>query len=193
MKLLQVVVVFVVLISTSVVAVAQDDSHKPAEKAMPSPAQESFEKLKTLAGSWVGPLTTSPQTPEVDGKFAQFSLRVTSLGNALVHELSVSGRPDHPVTMFYLDSDRLLLTHYCDAGNRPRMTGKLSPDGKTVEFDFVDLAGSNQYGHMHHAVFTFVDASHHIEDWTWMGSDNKPVRAHFDLQRTNFGNSASGN
>lgn len=173
--------------------VAHSDAHKSSDKVAPSDAQKSFEKLKTVAGSWVGQLTTFPQEPTVEGKFAQFSLRVTSLGNALVHELSVSGRPDHPVTMFYLDGDRLLLTHYCDAGNRPRMVGKVSPDGKTLEFEFLDLSGGNQYGHMHHAVFTFIDADHHIEDWTWMGPGDKPVRAHFDLQRTNAGSSTSGN
>jgi hypothetical protein len=64
------------------------------------------------------------------------------------------------------------------------MTGKMSPDGKTVEFDFLDVAGSTQYGHMHHAVFTFLDANHHTEDWTFMVQGDKQVRAHFDLQRT---------
>ena len=185
-------VLLVVLMSLSTVAFAQSNAHKSADKPAPSEAQKAFDKLKTLAGSWVGQLTTFPQAPEVEGKFAQFSLRVTSLGNAFVHELSVSGRHDHPVTMFYLDEDRLLLTHYCDAGNRPRMVGKVSPDGKTVEFEFLDLSGDNQYGHMHHAVFTFIDENHHIEDWTWMGPGDKPVRAHFDLQRTNAGGAASG-
>ena len=100
------------------------------------------------------------------------------------------GKPDdptrnvHPVTMLYLDSDRLTLTHYCDAGNRPRMVARTSPDGKTVEFDFVDVAGSTQYGHMHHAVFTVIDANHHTEDWTYMMPGDKPIHAHFDLQRT---------
>ena len=192
MKILRYTLCFV-LISVSTAAFAQSDAHKSAETPAPSAAQKSFEKLKTLAGSWVGQLTTVPQEPKVEGKFAQFALRVTSLGNAFVHELSLSGRPDRPVTMFYLDGDRLLLTHYCDAGNRPRMVGKLSPDGKTLEFDFLDLSGSNQYGHMHHAVFTFVDADHHIEDWTWMAPGDEPTRAHFDLQRTNFGNATSGN
>jgi hypothetical protein len=79
----------------------------------------------------------------------------------------------------------LILTHYCDAGNRPRMAGKMSPDGKTVEFDFLDVAGSTQYGHMHHAVFTVIDANHHTEDWTYMEPGDKPVHAHLDLQRKN--------
>jgi len=85
--------------------------------------------------------------------------------------------------MFYLDNNRLLLTHYCDAGNRPRMVAKPSSDGKTVEFDFLDVAGGTQYGHMHHAVFTIIDENHHIEDWTYMEPGDKPVHAHIDLLR----------
>src|ERR1700730_50943 len=168
----------IVLMSLSTVAFRQ------------SAAQKSFDKLKTLAGSWTGPGTLkSPQRDMGGGTRMQLSLRVTSRGNALVHEMREAGKPDdpnhydHPVTMFYLDGDRLLLTHYCDAGNRPRMVARTSPDGKTVEFDFVDVAGSTEYGHMHHAVFTFVDANHHIEDWTYRLPGDKPVHAHFDLQR----------
>jgi hypothetical protein len=124
-----------------------------------------------------------------NGTPLEVSLRVTSRGNALVHEMKTPGVPDdptktdHPVTMIYLDSDRLLLTHYCDAGNRPRMAAKVSPDGKTVEFDFVDVAGSTQYGHMHHAVFTIIDANHHSEDWTYMAPGDKPIHAHMELTR----------
>jgi hypothetical protein len=125
-----------------------------------------------------------------DGTQVEVALHVTSRGNALLHEMRGAGtlddptKNDHPVTMFYLDSDRLLLTHYCDAGNRPRMVAKVSPDGKTVEFDFLDLAGGNEYGHMQHAVFTVIDANHHSEDWTYMMPGDKPMHAHMDLQRT---------
>ena len=151
--------------------------------AAQSDAQKVFEKMKALEGSWEARVTTTPQAAEVEGKLAQVSLRVTSRGNALMHEMRISGIPDDPITMFYLDTDRLLLTHYCDAGNRPRMEGKVSPDGKTVEFDFLDVAGGTQYGHMHHAVFTIIDADHHTEDWTYMMPGDKHVRAHFELQR----------
>ena len=117
------------------------------------------------------------------------SLRVTSRGNALVHEFQEAGTPldatkyDHPITMLYVDGDQLTLVHYCDAGNRPRMTGTMSPDGKTVEFELKDISGSPEY-HMHHGVFTIIDANHHTEDWTFMMKD-KPVHAHFDLHRAN--------
>lgn len=163
---------FLVLTSLSTVAFAQSD------------AQKAFDQLKALEGSWEGPLTTFPPQPDFEGLTGRISLSVTSMGNALMHDLSVEGHPDNPITMLYLDSDRLHLTHYCDAGNRPRMVGKVSPDGRTVEFEFLDLTGSTEYGYMHRAVFTMIDADHHTEDWTFMQPGDEPVRAHFDLRRT---------
>ncbi len=180
----------VVLMAMSTVAFAQTDSQKAVAQ---SDAQKSFDKLKTLAGSWQGRLTTDPHQADMDNAHPLVTLRVTSRGSALVHEMKEAGTPDdptrydHPLTMLYLDGDRLLLTHYCDAGNRPRMAARVSPDGKTVEFDFVDVAGGTQYGHMHHAVFTIIDANHHIEEWTYMMPGDKRVRAHMDLQRIKDG------
>ena len=141
-----------------------------------SNAQKSFDQLKSLAGSWEG---------AIDGKPMQISLRVTSRGNALIHEMKMAGRPDDPITMFYVDRDRLLLTHYCDAGNRPRMAATVSPDGKTVDFHLLHVANFNskQGGYMQHAVFTTLDANHHTEDWTFL-AQGKLINAHLDLQRT---------
>ena len=182
------------LMSLATVAFAQSGTHQMAEPKSPAPkseAQTSFEAMKTLAGDWEGPVKTDmPAEAKVDIKPLHVSMRVTSRGNVLVHEVQEAATPldpakyDPPVTMLYVDADRLTLVHYCDAGNRPRMTGKISPDGKTLEFDFADLSGSNENGHMYHSVFTIVDANHHTEDWTYMLPGDKPVHAHFDLQRT---------
>ena len=179
----------VVLMLLCTVAFAQSDAQKSSVAPVPSEAQKSFTTMKSLAGEWEGPVTV-PDAPEMSGAKMHLSLRVTSRGNALVHEFQEAGTPldatkyDHPVTMLYVDGDQLTLIHYCDAGNRPRMTGKISSDGKTLEFDFADLSGSNKYGHMYHSVFTIIDANHHTEDWTYMLPGDKPVHARVDLQRT---------
>jgi hypothetical protein len=171
----------------AVAAFAQHDAAAPAPK---TEAQKSFDTLKSLAGNWEGPVDVQPPNPEMsDGKPLHVSMRVTSRGNALVHEMQEANTPldpakyDHPLTMMYVDGGQLNLVHYCDAGNRPHMVARTSPDGKTVEFDFVDLSGGTKYGHMHHAVFTVVDQNHHTEDWTYMMPGDKPMHAHFDLKR----------
>jgi hypothetical protein len=188
------------LLSLPAATFAQSHEHSSNEsqkvEAPKSPAQVSFETIKALAGEWQGPTTTD--MPEAmrkrlgagaDIRPLRVSLHVTSRGNVLVHEFQEAGTPldpakyDHPVTMFYLDSDQLNLVHYCDAGNRPRMTAKTSPDGKKVEFEFADLSGSNNHGHMHHAVFTIIDGDHHTEDWTYMLPNDTPIHAHFELHR----------
>ncbi len=162
-------------------ASAQDMQTAPTA---PSEAQKSFDKLKTLAGTWVGQVRTTPLAADVEGKELHATLRVTSTGNAILHEMQGMSGPDDPITMLYLDGDRLMLTHYCDAGNRPRMTARTSADGKTVEFDFLDVSGPTQYGHMDHAVFTIIDANHHTEEWTFMMPGDKPMRGRMEMTRT---------
>jgi hypothetical protein len=186
--------VFVLIAAT---ALAQSDAQKPVVESAaltsttapaPSESEKSFTTLKSLAGEWEGPASVQ-EMPQMSGAKMHISLRVTSRGHLLVHELQEAGTPfdatkyDHPVTMVYLDGDQLTLIHYCDAGNRPRMTGKMSPDGKTVDFEFKDISGDPAV-HMHHSAFTLIDANHHIEDWTFMMND-KLIHAHFDLTRKN--------
>jgi hypothetical protein len=173
MKLLR--LISIVMLSACAVAHGQS-SDKPVAS---SDAQKSFDLLKTLAGTWKGPITTDNPAWGTD-QLMPLSIRVASRGNALIHELSTPG-PE--VTIFYLDNDRLTLLHYCDFGNRPHLVARPSADGKTVEFDLVDAPGSNQVGHVSHAVFTIIDANHHIEDWTFTLADGTLVHGHLDFKR----------
>lgn len=154
-----------VLLAISTMALAQSSS------------QKAFDQMKSLAGTWEGTL---------DGKVMHVSLRVTSMGNALMHEMTGAGRPDDPITMFNLDGDRLLLTHYCDAGNQPRMVATVSPDGKTITFNFIDATNllDSQMGHMQRVVFSFIDPDHHTEEWTFAMADGKSMGGLLDLKRT---------
>jgi len=154
----------------------------PGQKPIPSQsdAQLSFGALKSLAGKWTGRVTTDPPNPDIEGPI-QVVMRVASRGNVLVHEIAPGGIPEP--TMIYLDGDHLTLVHYCEAGNRPRMVARNSPDQKTVEFNFVDISGSPRPAYLHDFVFTIVDMGHHTEDWTFMLPGDKLLHAHFDLQR----------
>ncbi len=108
-------------------------------------------------------------------------MQVASQGNALIHELMTQGTEE--VTMFYMDSNKLMLTHYCDFPNRPRMVAQPSSDKNKIEFDFIDMSGMDAPGHVIHAVFTIIDINHHLEDWTFAIQGKKPFHAVMDLQR----------
>ena len=174
----------VLLISFSTAALAQHE-HAPAPAAAaPSVGQKSFDALKTLAGSWEGTLTSVPPIEELADKRVKVMIRVTSRDNALMHEMTITGIPDDPITMLYLDGERLMLTHYCDSGNRPRMAAKTAADGKTVAFEVLDVSGSTERGHMADTVFTIIDANHHLEEWKFNYPGGKRMTGRFDLQRT---------
>jgi len=88
------------------------------------------------------------------------------------------------ITMFNLDGNRLLLTHYCAAGNQPRMLATASADGKTITFDFLDATNlsSPDAAHMAHVVISILDTNHHTEEWTF-ADHGKEMKEVFDLWR----------
>jgi hypothetical protein len=158
----------------------------PALAAPSAEAQTAFALIKSLGGRWQGPFFDPQSQRSVT---MEASLRVTSRGNSVVHEMKGAGdaddpsKNDHPVTMMYIDGANLLLTHFCDAGNRPRMAAHVSPDGKQVDFDFLDVSGPTTHGHMQHVRFTFVDSTHHNEEWTWALPNGKTMGAQMQLHR----------
>lgn len=138
-----------------------------------SSAHKAFDQLKALAGTWEG--------KTAKGESIKVVFRVTANGSAVMSEFL--GDEDM-ITMFNMDGDRLLMTHYCTAGNQPRMVASPDFDGKSIRFEFLDatnLSGPHA-GHMHHVVFTMPDADHHNEQWVFM-QGNKTITENFELQR----------
>jgi hypothetical protein len=141
-----------------------------------TPAQRSFDQLKALSGLWEG--TNS------EGRPLQVTFEDTAAGTALLSTIQGHG-PQNMVSMIHLDGARLLMTHYCSAGNQPRMAGIASPDGKTITFDFMDATNlaTPESGHMQRLVIAILDPNHHTEDWIFNDHGNEKKEL-FDLHRS---------
>ena len=169
--------ILIILVATAVVALPQQmQMPMPKASGPQSDAQKAFEKMKTLSGSWDGTVMGIP---------INFTIRAASSGTAILHEGNTEkGVPNHEITMFYVDGDRLLATHYCDAGNRSNMEGKMSADGNSVEFNFLDVTGNTKGGLLKRMMFTMVDANKHVVDFTFVMPNGKPIELHGEFQRT---------
>jgi hypothetical protein len=157
------ILTFALFALAATVALAQTDS------------QKAFEAIKKMPGTWEG------KTP--DGRSLRVDFRVTSGGSAVLSEILVPN--EDMVSMIHLDGpNRLLLTHYCAAGNQPRMEAKVSPDGKTVTFNYVDATNLSgpEAGHMNRMVLTMLDENHHTEEWVFL-DHGKETKELFDLHR----------
>jgi hypothetical protein len=143
------------LVASLVLAAAA--SHAESPKSERSSDAAAFARLKTLAGEW-----------EADTRMGKtrISYEIIAGGTALVEKETAEKMPAM-LTVYHLDGDRLLLTHYCMAGNQPRMQAKTyNAESGELEFQFLDAtnlpAGG---GHMHNAKFRFVDNNHLATAW----------------------------
>src|SRR5260370_35582830 len=103
-------------------------------------AAAAFDKLKALAGEW--------EATSEKGKVTSF-LEVVSNGTALVEKISVPGDGEM-VTVYYVDGNQLVLTHYCSAGNQPHM--RAEPFDRTsnlIRFNFAGAANLASAGDAH--------------------------------------------
>lgn len=125
-----------------------------------SPAAEGLARLKALEGEWI----------DVDGVFGEkgkvaVTYRVTGAGHTVVETFPV-GTPHEMVTVYHLEGDRLVLTHYCTSNTQPKMTSR-GLAGNTIAFEFAGGANIDpgKTSHMHNATIEFVSADEIKGTW----------------------------
>lgn len=91
-------------------------------------AAQAFDQLKPLAGNWQGQ-TDGGHTIRID-------YALTSRDSVFVESWQ-PGTSAATLTLFHLDGERLLATHYCAQGNQPRLALKFA-EGNRLAFGFVD-------------------------------------------------------
>jgi len=128
--------------------------------APPSNASAAFERMKSLVGQW--------DADTAMGKF-HLTYELVSGGHVLLEHFNGESMHENMVTTYYLEGDKLALTHYCHLGNAPHMVArKIDLDSGELDFDFADAANlaSDQGRHMHSAAMRLVDADHFTSAWT---------------------------
>ncbi len=143
------------------------------KKASNAVGSAAFERLKKLAGEWV---STGPDGKPTDQVISVF--KVTAGGSA-VQETLFPGSDHEMVTVYHLDGNDLVLTHYCVMHNQPHLKMDAASPANQIVFKFV--GGTNldptKDMHMHEGTITFID-DNHIES-TWQGwHDGKPAEGH---------------
>ncbi|PCI63987.1 MAG: hypothetical protein COB37_03290 [Kordiimonadales bacterium] len=112
-----------------------------------SAARQAFEKLGTLVGSW------KPQ----DTPNSKLTIIFSHTANKTVLlETWMSGERQHSLTVYHLDGESLLATHYCPQGNQPRLKMEAAKTIGLIKFGFMDatnLANTEQ-SHQHSLSFT---------------------------------------
>jgi hypothetical protein len=123
----------------------------------------AFEKFKSLEGTWT--------TTDKDGNLRTITYETVGDGSAVLETFQMSeDKSKTMITMYHMNGDQLMLTHYCMAKNQPRMSASLiSDDLKEVQFDFVDATNlpNPDAGHMYKAHFKFVDPDTVWSEWTF--------------------------
>jgi hypothetical protein len=143
------------VIATVVLGAIASHAASPKSEAAAGPA--AYARLKTLVGEW-----------EADTQMGKVhvSYELIAGGTSLVERESGDKMPVME-TVYYLDGDRLLLTHYCMAGNQPRMEARaFNPETGEVDFEFLDATNLKPgAGHMHNAKIRVADNDHLSSEW----------------------------
>ena len=115
----------------------------PKDMIMSHTGSPEFERLKTLAGHWIG------QAKELNGTTnpATVDYKVTSGGSAVVETLG-AGTPHEMTSVYFEEKGKLKMTHYCMLGNRPALALK-SASTEKLEFDFDKSSFINPEKEMH--------------------------------------------
>ena len=115
--------------------------------------------LTTTSGDWMsGSAQHEHGGTAPGGNRATVSVKTKAAGSAVVHTYA-QGTPGEMETIFHMDGDQLLLTHYCALQNAPVL--KFVKTNKPGELKFEFLGGTNfdpkVDAHLHQSTFQIKD------------------------------------
>ena len=123
-------------------------------------SEQAFDRLASLRGEWKG---------EIDGVNTTLIYTLTANGSALVETCRPEKGPEM-ITMFTIDGDHLIATHYCSAKNQPQMqTPAITDVQKPLAFSLVRITGLKSADDFHNTGLTVIqeDNDHLTQEWSY--------------------------
>jgi hypothetical protein len=132
--------------------------------------QEAFDRLASLQGEW---------RSEQNGEKINVTYTLTANGSALMEQFRPESGPVM-ITMFTVDGDHLIATHYCSAKNQPQMvTAAITDSKKPLAFSLARITGLKSPDDWHNTGLTVIqeDDDHLTQEWTYesKGKSGKTV------------------
>ena len=143
-------------------------------------AHSAYEVLKSMAGTWKGVVTAEGEEP----RETEIVYEVRSAGHSVVQTFS-PGKPYEMFSVYHLDGDDLLMTHYCAIGNAPKMKFKATgePGRLTWEFNGGTNLDPSQDAHAHEGHMTVTGPDTYVsESIGWAGGEPASKRV-FEMKR----------
>ena len=112
-------------------AMALAASQAAGAEDAPGAGAAAFEQLKLLVGEWRG------RRP--DGREIGVNYRMSAAGTVLVETWHL-GPGRESLTVYHLDGNALMATHFCPQGNQPRLRMRRAGGGR-FDFAFHDATG----------------------------------------------------
>lgn len=121
-------------------------------------ADGDFDKIKSLAGEW------EARTDSGD----PFTIRYRLVSNETAVLETIEGDSEDMTTIYYLDGDHVMMTHFCAENNQPRMKSTAANDEGMV-FQIVDVTNlpDANTGHMIGLALLWKDDHHVTQEWTY--------------------------
>ena len=132
-----------------------------AHGADPLTPRAAFAQLQTLVGEWEGKTEA--------GRALKVSYRLTAKDTVLVETWTL-GPQRESLTLYHMDNESLIATHYCPVGNQPRLRFKEGGSPSLFVFEFISATNlaKPEAAHQHRFEMELLESNSFARSETYL-------------------------
>jgi len=137
-----------------------------SDSAAVNSSETAFQTFKSLQGKWA--IQSGGKTQPIE-----MTYEVDSKGSIVTEQFGKE------LSVIYRDGQSLLMTHFCNAGNAPRLRLRDSSQPRVMEFEAFDVTNlkSADAAHVERIIYKIVDDKKMDLEIVWLeGKSEKPEK-----------------